>query len=92
MTDDQIVSLVNDSKTELLGRIEDVRTEMIGRIDDAKTDMLERIEQTETTLLKEFRKWAVRIEARGRVVDASMTGFNERLRVVEERLDDLEEA
>jgi hypothetical protein len=70
MTDDQIVELVNDAKTE----------------------MLERIERTETTLLKEFRKWAVRIEARGRVVDASMTGFNERLRVLEERVDDLEEA
>jgi hypothetical protein len=70
MTDDQIVELVNDAKTE----------------------MLERIERTETTLLKELRKWAVRIEARGRVVDASMTGFNERLRVLEERVDDLEEA
>jgi len=81
MTDDQIVELVDDAKTEMLERIE-----------DAKTDMLERIDRTETTLLKEFRKWAVRMEARGRVTDASVTGFNERLRVLEERVDDLEEA
>lgn len=66
--------------------------QITGLVHDAKTEMLERIERMETTLSKEFRKSAVRIEARGRVVDASMTGFNERLRVVEERLDDLEEA
>ena len=48
-------------------------------------------------LLKEFRKWAVRIEARGKVAETSLTafganlsGFNERLNVLEERLDDIE--
>lgn len=60
-------------------------------VNDAKTETLERIEKTETTLLKEFRKWAVRIAARGRVMDASVTGFSERLRVLEERVDDLEQ-
>jgi hypothetical protein len=92
MTDDQIAGLVHGTKTQMLEHIEDAKTDMRERIEEAKTEMLERIDRTETTLLKEFRKWAVRMEARGRVADASMTGFNERLRVVEERLDDLEEA
>jgi hypothetical protein len=56
----------------------------------AKVEMLERMEKVETTLLREFRKWATRIEARGRVAEASLTGFNERLSVLEERVDDIE--
>lgn len=55
-----------------------------------KNELLERIEQVETTLLKEFRKWAVRIEARSRTNEAFATGFNARLAVVEERVQDLE--
>jgi hypothetical protein len=56
--------------------------QIAGLASDTKTEILERIERTETTLLKEFRKWAVRIEVRGRVMDAAVTGFNERLRVL----------
>jgi len=81
MTDEQIKTLVNDSEVRLLERID--RTEV---------DLLERMERTETTLLKEFRKWATRIEARGRVGETSIVGFNERLNVLEERVDDLENA
>ncbi len=64
--------------------------QIVALVENMKTELLERVEKTETTLLKEFRKWAVRIEARGRVNDASLTGFTERLRVLEERVDDLE--
>ena len=39
-------------------------------VNDAKVEMLERMEKVETTLLREFRKWATRIEARGRVAGA----------------------
>jgi hypothetical protein len=62
------------------------------RIEKTEIQLLERIEKTETTLLKEFRKWATRIEARGRVAETSILGFNERLTVLEERVDDLENA
>jgi hypothetical protein len=61
-------------------RFTDVRNEMIGRIEDS-----------ETRLLKEFRKWAVRIESAGRVNDARTFGLDQRLAVLEERVDGLEE-
>jgi hypothetical protein len=60
-------------------------------VESAETRMLERIEKVETTLLKEFRKWAVRFEAIVRVNEASVVGFNARLRSLEERVDDLED-
>jgi hypothetical protein len=56
--------------------------QIAGLVNAAKTEVLARIERMETTLSKEFRKSAVRMEARGRVTDASVTGFNERLRVL----------
>ena len=52
--------------------------------------MLERIEKVETTLLKEFRKWAVRFETPFRANEVLISGFNERLSSVEDRMDDLE--
>jgi hypothetical protein len=52
--------------------------------------MLERIESVETTLLKEFRKWAIPIQADVRVNKAYKVGFDERLSVLEERVADLE--
>lgn len=58
--------------------------------DELRTELLERIEKVETTLLKEFRKWAVRIEAAARTSGANQIGFEERLHVLETRVDDLE--
>jgi len=60
------------------------------RMERTETNLLERIEKTETNLLKEFRKYAIRIEARGRVTDALQIGYNERLTVLEQRVDDIE--
>lgn len=65
--------------------------EQIARALEAlETKMLERIESVETTLLKEFRKWAIPIQADVRVNKAYKVGFDERLSVLEERVADLE--
>ena len=55
-----------------------------------KTELLERIEKSETTLLKEFRKWAVRIETPLRANQVLVSGFNERLSAIEDRMDEIE--
>jgi hypothetical protein len=46
------------------------------RLTALREEMIERIEDTETRLLKEFRKWAVRIEAAGRVNETRSIGLN----------------
>jgi len=61
------------------------------RIPTLRNEMIERIEDTETRLLKEFRKWAVRIEAVGRVNETRSIGLDQRIAVIEERLNDLED-
>jgi chaperonin cofactor prefoldin len=65
--------------------------QIVKLVEDTKTELYERLEKVETTLLKEFRKWAVRFDAKVRIADASITGFNERLEVLEERVDSLED-
>ena len=55
-----------------------------------ETRLLERIEKSETTLLKEFRKWAVRIETPLRANQVLVSGFNERLSAIEDRMDEIE--
>jgi hypothetical protein len=55
-----------------------------------ETRMLERIEKVETTLLKEFRKWAISFESRFRANEVLVSGFNERMISLEERVTDLE--
>jgi len=61
------------------------------RFTSLREEMIERIEDSETKLLKEFRKWAVRIEAAGRVTDARSFGLDQRVAVLEERVNELEE-
>jgi hypothetical protein len=56
-----------------------------------RNEMLEQIEDSETRLLKEFRKWAVRIESAGRVYEARSFGLDQRVTVLEERVNELEE-
>ena len=53
-------------------------------------DLTEKMRGIETTLLKEFRKWAVPMNTRTRVFEATTQGLTERLSLVEERLDALE--
>lgn len=50
----------------------------------------ERIRDMETHLLREFRKWAIRIEAHTKVQRAATNGLDERMAIAEERLDELE--
>lgn len=52
----------------------------------------ERTRDMETKLLMEFRKWAVRIASDNKVMKATMLGLSERLSMVEERLDDIDQA
>jgi hypothetical protein len=61
------------------------------RLSILRNELLERIEKTETTLLREFRKWAVRIESVGRVNETRSIGLEQRVSVLEERLNDLED-
>ena len=73
MTDEQMLNLmkgvVNDAKAETLTRTGEMilasETRTAERIDEKTYAM-------ETKLLKEFRKWAVRIEARGKVAETSL--------------------
>jgi hypothetical protein len=46
-----------------------------GGVSTLREEMIERIEDTESRLLKEFRKWAVRIEAVGRVNETRSIGL-----------------
>jgi hypothetical protein len=64
----------------------EIKTEL----EAVETRLLERIERTETTLLKEFRKWAIPIDAHLRVNKAYSIGFDERLSSLEERMNNLE--
>lgn len=64
--------------------------EVKAELEALETRVLERIERVETTLLKEFRKWAVPIDANLRVNKAYSLGFDERLASLEERVTDLE--
>ncbi len=66
------------------------KQEMDEAITSAKMELIERIEKSETTLLKEFRKWAVRIESPLKATQVLVGGFNERLSVLEERIEELE--
>ena len=50
----------------------------------------ERSRDMETTLLTEFRKWALRIEATIKPQPARLAGLEDRMGLVEERLDQLE--
>ena len=49
--------------------------------------LTERIRDVETTLLREFRKWATRTNKADKIL---VNGFDERLTLAEERLDNLE--
>jgi hypothetical protein len=66
-------------------------TKLDDRITSVRSELIERIEDTETRLLKEFRKWAVRIESVGRVNETRSIGLDQRIAVIEERLNDLED-
>ena len=52
--------------------------------------VLERLDKLETTLFKEFRKWAISFESRFRANEVLVSGFNERMISLEERVTDLE--
>lgn len=51
----------------------------------------ERTRDMETNLLREFRKWAIRIVSDNKVQKVATLGLSERLSMVEERLDDLDD-
>jgi hypothetical protein len=64
---------------------------IVALVEAAKVEILERMEKTETTLLKEFRKWAVRLESAMKIEATKVSTLMDRIEVVEERLDDLED-
>ena len=62
------------------------RADLEAGLTKLQTSVLERIEKFETTLVAEFRKWAVPTAARL----TSLETLNERVLLIEERLDQLE--
>jgi hypothetical protein len=63
--------------------MEDQFKELRDYIDERTRDM-------ETHLLTEFRKWALRIEANIKPLPPRLAGLEERMTLVEERLDQME--
>jgi hypothetical protein len=59
-------------------------------IEELKEYMDERTRDMETTLLREFRKWAMRIEAQIKGDHVTLTTIQTRVSLLEERLDQLE--
>jgi len=64
------------TKAELTSQLGELRvefkTEIHLQITELRTEILERLEKVETTLLSEFRKYAIRSEARLRVNEVSI--------------------
>jgi hypothetical protein len=59
-------------------------------LEAVETRLLERIEAFETRLVTEFRKWAVPVMSSIKVHQTYAVGFDARLSLVEERLNELE--
>ena len=59
-------------------------------LQDMEQRVYDRIEKTETNLLKAFHKWARPMELRVNGMTTLVTGFDERLALIESRLFDLE--
>ena len=64
---------------------------MADELKDMETRILEPIHDVETHLLSEFRNWARRMDANVRGMKANSNALEERLSIVESRLDDLEQ-
>ncbi len=76
------------TKAELASQLAVFKTELKAEL---KEEIFEQIEKVETTLLKEFRKYAIRAEARLRVNEVTASGLTERMAFLEERVSYLEE-
>jgi hypothetical protein len=82
----------------LIARIEKTETgleeRLLARIEKAEAGLeerlLARIEETETKLLSAFHGWARPMEIRQRSTTSIVTGFDERLSLVEERVSQIE--
>ncbi len=55
-----------------------------------KRELLEHTEEVETKLLREFWKWARTADARYRQNTGEVFGLNERVRLIEDRVAELE--
>jgi hypothetical protein len=80
------------TKAELASQLAVFKTELKTELKaELKEEIFEQIEKVETTLLKEFRKYAIRAEARLRVNEVTASGLTERMAFLEERVSYLEE-
>jgi hypothetical protein len=64
--------------------------ELRGTVQELREYVDERTRDMETTLLTEFRKWALRIEATMKPTPPRIYSLEERVALVEQRLDDIE--
>lgn len=71
-------------------RLEELESRMQLRMEESEARMRAHTEEVETRLLTEFWKWAKSSEARYRQTIATVVGMDERVRLIEERLTDLE--
>ena len=81
--------MADESATK--SELQAVETKLIERMDAQELRLLERIEKSETRLLSEFRKWVVPFTARTRVFEATGIGLTDRMSLLEERVDELEQ-
>ncbi len=78
------------TKQDLDALRDDLTGQLTAQVTALEERMTEKMRDVETTLLKEFRKWAVPMNTRARVFEVTSQAVNERLSLVEERLDALE--
>ena len=91
----KIGTMETNIPTSLLGRIEQGEGSPLARIERGKARLegrlLLRIDETETKLLKEFRKWSIPVTSKVRTSEITLVGSNERISLLEERVDALEQ-
>ena len=92
---DELLAHMGRMEANLLARIEHGEVALLARIERVESQLEERlllrIEETETKLLKEFRKWSIPVTSKVRTSEITLVGSNERISLLEERVDALEQ-
>jgi chaperonin cofactor prefoldin len=72
------------------GKFSELRIEIDARFKEERAERRAEIEKTETALLRAFHNWARSMEIRVRDSNTTVTGLDQRLSYVEERVSELE--
>jgi len=88
--DAELKQALVDLESRINGRLDAQETRLNDRIETVRADLVEHIEVSETSLLRAFHTWAQTYEVRARGTSAAVREFDERLGMIEERLNQLE--